>query len=336
MAALVGTSSGYTAASALDPSIDTVEWASLQAAFGKEYFVQHDTAARVTLLSGTTFRIGTGASPSAPQIIGGGGVVDVLTGPTSVTPPTPGTNGTLYYPIYARRTWQATNATSFEYGASQTTPVFPTSRNTNPGVIDDQPLALVSITKNGTTITAAVVEDLRCIGYGGGYYLINSTMVMDYMSRPGYRFRTAGGDEWVILLNGSRRLLSSEIVTSSGIGTIGTYADGWNDAPGTCYMLRDGRHRSMFLELRRQSGTIAVGASGHVDDEIVRKLDAGDKPAFMVVASGLYKNSGDYGCTLTVTPAGDVKLNHATPSVNIPYTPPGDWTLRVFAEWYTS
>ena len=192
------------------------------------------------------------------------------------------------------------------------------------------------MTKAGSAVTATVVDDLRAIGYGSGSYLINSTMVMDYMSSPGYRFRMPDGAEWLIGLDGSR--IQTAVPASTASGAIGAFADGWNaDAPGTSYLLRDGRRRSMFLELRRQGATVAVSASGHVADQTVRVLSAGDRPAFPVIATGLYKNGADFGCTLSIdSDNGNVRLNAGTPGVDIPYTPPGDWSLRVYAEWYTA
>ena len=216
MAAIVGTSFGYIGTEE-NPSIDTIEWAKYQGAFGNEYFVDSDAAARVTHVSGTTFRIGAGATPSNPHIIGGHGVVDVLTGSVDLTLGVPGTDGTVHHMIGARRTWQATNATTFESVAGNANPVIPAGRNKSPGTIDDHPLGLVSITKAGSTITAGVVADLRAIGHGHGYFLAHHDLVRQYMDKPGYRIRI-GTAEWIRLAGGDwYRSDNPDVVANSTI-----------------------------------------------------------------------------------------------------------------------
>lgn len=328
MVAINGTSTGYLGSSGA-PSIDTVEWASLQHAFGQEYFVATSAAGKVTVVSGTTVRVAAG-------VIGGRGVVDTFTGPRDLTLPTPGADGTIHYLVAARRTWQTAQATTIEYVTGTSTRAIPAGRNVNPGVIDDHPLALVAVTKSGATVTAVVVDDLRAIGYGSGNYEATSELVLSYMDKPGYRIRIAG-TEWLRTMAGTWEKVASPITTSSGI--IATYQDGWNaDAPGTSYMVRDGRRRSMFLELRRQGSSIAVGSTGSIANHSVRQLDEQDRPAYPVPATGLYRNSGgaDYGCTLQIDPNGHVFFCHATPNADITYMEPGNWSLRVYATWYTA
>lgn len=188
MVAINGTSTGYLGSSGA-PSIDTVKWASLQHAFGQEYFVSTSTAGKVTVVSGTTVRVAAG-------VIGGRGVVDTFTGTRDLTLPTPGTDGTIHYLVAARRTWQTTQATTIEYVTGTSARAIPAGRNVNPGVLDDHPLGLVAVTKAGATVMAVVVDDLRAVGYGSGSYEATSDLVLSYMNKPGYRIRI-GTTEWL-------------------------------------------------------------------------------------------------------------------------------------------
>jgi len=189
MVAINGESYGYPG------TIDSQQWAEMQRGVGQEYWVNGDGSAKVTALGSAarTVRIAGG-------LIAGHGVFDRLDAPVDLVLTNPA-SGTVYYPIYARRTWQTTNATTFVAGAAQTSRVFPPSRNESPGVIDDQPLALVQVTRNQNDVV--VVEDLRATGSTGNLFA-SSSMVLQYMTKPGYRVRIdnvewlrAGDSTWI-------------------------------------------------------------------------------------------------------------------------------------------
>ena len=192
-------------------SIPAVSWAQFQGAFGNEYFVDSDAAAKVTVVGASTRTVRVAAGR-----IGGHGVVDNLASTVDLTLPNP-SSGTVYYTVVARRTWQTTNATTFESVAGNANLAIPAGRNKNPDTIDDHPLALVSITKAGSTITAGVVADLRAIGHGHGYFLAHHDLVRQYMDKPGYRIRI-GTAEWIRLANGSwYRSDNPDVVANSTI-----------------------------------------------------------------------------------------------------------------------
>lgn len=324
MVAITGSSYGYPG------TIDAQQWAEAQPGLGERYWVESASAAKVTALGSAarTVRISAGR-------IAGHGVFDILTSSVDLELPNP-SSGTVYYTVVARRTWQTSNATTIEAVAGTNARAVAVARNTTPGVIDDQPLALVAVTKDQNDVV--VSDDLRCVGSKGDYEATSELVLstVGYMDKPSNRIRIAG-IEWLRTMAGTWERVEFPITTSSGI--IATYQDGWNaDAPGTSYMVRDGRRRSMFLELRRQGSSIAVGSTGSIANHSVRQLDEQDRPAYSVVAAGLYRNSGgaDYGCTLQINPNGHVFLVHATPNADITYMEPGNWSLRVYATWYTA
>lgn len=212
-----------------------------------------------------------------------------------------------------------------------------TARTTDRGMTtSDQPLALIRIASGAGTV--AEVVDIRCWAGDGGLVAAHID-ARQYLNDPGTRMRI-GGDTWTRIINGSGSAeWSNDSLAGPQVetGNFTSFASGWSlDAPGTSAIVRNGRHRSMFLEIRRQGASIAVGSTGHVANQAVRFLGEGDKPAFRVVAAGSYRSpsGGDAGCTLEIEPGGAISLASATPGVDIPYTEPGNWTLRVYAEWY--
>lgn len=337
MAAINGTSTGYLGTSGA-PSIGSTAWASLQSAFGQEYFVSSATAAKVTFVSGTTVRVGTG-------VVGGRGVVDTFTGTRDVTLPTPGSDGTVHYLIVVRRTWQTAMASTIEYVTGTSTRAIPAGRNNNPGTIDDQPLALVSIVKNGATITVTVVDDLRAVGYGKGYYEVYSNLVITsagYMDKPGYKFRIAG-TEWVRLADGTLEKTAAPLEITS---TFGTTPDGWNSG-GTRFpsqMARDLKRRTMDLEVRRLAasaggGTITPNANGQIGNQHVFTLTDGDRPLRQVPLYGTYlgTNGGDATALGHIeATTGKVYLATMAPNVPMEIAASGGWSLRLSGTWYTA
>jgi hypothetical protein len=334
-----GSSIGYVAETA-DDSYDTAEWAIAQPGLGERYWVESQSAGEVVRVPSLARTVSVGKGR-----IGAFGVVDTLVGNTQAAQlqvqfPNP-SSGSVHHLVTCRRRWETTNATSIETVTGTSSPVVPARPYADPGnTRDDQPLALYRVTKDDPL--PYVVADLRVIG-NKGRYEATSKLVLDipgYVDHPGYVVRIAGTD-YLRTVAGTWEVIDSPVQIVAG--PVGSYAEGWNaDAPGTSYIVRDGKRRATSIELRRQGGTIAVGASGHVNDEVVRTLSDGDKPAFPVRSlPGLYKNGGDFGCTLSINTAGEIKLNHATPNVDIPYTPlptptTSDWTLRFYVEWYAA
>lgn len=337
--AINGTSKGYLGSSGA-PSINTVEWASLQQAFGQEYFVSDNNAARVTVVSGTTVRVAAGASVANPQVIGGRGVVDTFTAPHDLTLTPPSSDGTVHHLVCTRRTWQATQASSVTSVAGSATRAIPSGRNKSPGTLDDQPLGLVAVTKAGSTVTATVVDDLRAIGYGSGSYLINSTMVMDYLSKPGYRFRMPDGTEWLIALDGSRVQTATPLELATSFPA--ENGEGWT-AAGTQFpsqLTRNLRHRKLDLELRRVSGgPISPSPNGQINNVLVYRLtSATDFPSRMAQLNGTYlgTNAGDATASGYIDTAGRIYLTALSPNVELGGAVTGSWSLRLSGDWYTA
>lgn len=99
--------------------------------------------------------------------------------------------------IVLRRDWSG-EETSFEVvqgGSSRAIP----SRDTNPGILDDQPIALVQITAGQQYPTDLV--DLRCWAGDGGLVAVDA-LALDYLDIPGTRVNI-GSTEYTRILSAS-------------------------------------------------------------------------------------------------------------------------------------
>lgn len=188
------TSTGY-----VGTIMENGPWAAAQGPLGGEYFAESFAAGRVTAQGSTarTVRVGNG-------VIGAHGITDTLSGTNDITLTNPA-SGTVWYPIYARRTWQTTQATTLVAGAPVTAVTTLPARSTTKGTIDEQPLALVQIQKDNPSILNIV--DLRAVGWGKGHFISFDTRVLQYMTKAGYTIRigddtyervlsTSGAESW--------------------------------------------------------------------------------------------------------------------------------------------
>lgn len=161
-------------------SIDAKAWAQHAWMLGSVYAVAGDADWRVSATpSGVTV---------APGVAHGRGVTDVSDAPVPVALTPPG-SGSRYWLVALRRTWQTTNATTVvavDLGSSQPGAIpMGAPRNSEPGVIDDQPLALVSWVSGATSFS---VVDLRLVGPGKAQAAA-SPLVLPLVDHPGHVVR---------------------------------------------------------------------------------------------------------------------------------------------------
>lgn len=123
------TSVGY------DGTVNEVQWAKLARVLGAPYAILGANDWATTVVPGQERTISI-----APGTGYGHGVMDTSDAPVTLQLPAVGT-GSRWDLIMARRTW-ATNTTFFGYVNGTGTRALPTGRISNPGVQDDQPIAL--------------------------------------------------------------------------------------------------------------------------------------------------------------------------------------------------
>lgn len=178
------TSYGY------DGSVTEGSWAKMQRFLGAMYGVDGPGDLKVTAKAGADRTVTIAAGTC-----GGHGVVDTETAAQDLAIPSVAT-GTRWDLIVVRREWETNDTTiaRVEGGSQETT--LPT-RTTDPGNVDEQPLALVQVTAGSTAIGA--IRDLRCWpGYGG--YLAVHTLALQYLGRVGNRVRI-NEKEYIFRLN---------------------------------------------------------------------------------------------------------------------------------------
>ena len=178
------TSYGY------DGSVNEIVWAKMQPFVGAMYGVLGAGDLRCTPKAGfdRTVTIAAGTA-------GGHGVMDVETLSTDVVIPSV-VSGSRFDMVVLRRDW-ATNTSSIQLVTGGTQDVTLPTRLNDPGVEDDQPLALVGVTAGSTAITA--VRDLRVWPGFGGYYAAHE-LALQYLARVGSQVRV-GNRQYLHRLN---------------------------------------------------------------------------------------------------------------------------------------
>jgi hypothetical protein len=98
-------------------------------------------------------------------------------------------SGSRWDLVVVRRNWSGTGgATTVAIVQGTATRALP-ARNTTPGTIDDQPLALVQFTAGQTAPTSIV--DLRCFSRNGGL-VANDDLALTYLKEPGASVMVSG------------------------------------------------------------------------------------------------------------------------------------------------
>jgi hypothetical protein len=178
---LIPHSAGY------EGTVDEPEWSDLLSnAGGRQYGVSGAAAWKVTTGVGGDRQI-----QIAPGRGFGFGVHDRTTDVATLTLP-PSTSGTVWHLIAAHRDWAANESTFTSITGSATKQI--PLRDTTPGTVDDQPLALVPVVAGQSTIVDANIIDLRVWGGDGGAFA-KDELVLQFLNRLGTRVRI-GNREW--------------------------------------------------------------------------------------------------------------------------------------------
>ncbi|MTE24821.1 hypothetical protein [Microbacterium sp. ZXX196] len=207
------TSTGYAG------SVDGIEWAKLiSRGVGSRYGVMDASAWKVT--------VGTGdrAVKVAPGDGWGAGVLDVVDAEEVLTL----TAGDRWDMIVARRDW-GLGETVFavvEGGTNQTLP----ARDDDPGVLDEQPIALVQVVSGQTQVQQIV--DLRVVQGDGGTLLAFDQLTLGYLSALGTSVRI-GNSVWMRVWDGSAEtwLQAADPVSYSWTDLSAT--NGWQAGTGS-------------------------------------------------------------------------------------------------------
>lgn len=165
--------------------VDELAWARMARYNGRTYSVGGPSHLRVSTVAGAdrTVRIEAGEA-------WGQGVLDDFETST-IGLPNPG-SGTRWHLLAVRRDWQPPAGVSvIDYLPGATDQAIPPSRLNDPGVEDDQPIALVQVSATSTTPTAII--DLRAWAGNGGIRVahplalryLTSVGAVVHVGRPG-------------------------------------------------------------------------------------------------------------------------------------------------------
>ncbi|MGZ4659699.1 MAG: hypothetical protein ACXVYB_00300 [Arthrobacter sp.] len=148
-------------------------------------------------------------------------------------------SGSRWDMVVARRNWSGVGgSTSFAMITGTSSQSLPT-RNTNPGTLDDQPIALVQFSAGQSAATAII--DLRVwSGNGGGMYAA-SPLAKDYNNQVGSRL-VINGDDWVSTINssGNQAWVLQSTMNSIQLFDTGASLVGGNPANGTRFLVQSG------------------------------------------------------------------------------------------------
>lgn len=214
------TSVGY------DGTVDEVQWASMVSKVGGyEYGVDKASDFAVTQSAGTRM------ISIAAGLAWGRGVMDISDAAAVIQLDAVAT-GTRYDLVALRRSWGPANGGPSELVIIKGTSAkaIPAGRNTNPGVSDDQPLALVRVQAGSASIPEII--DLRVWGRNGGRLYAKNDLVRSYLTSVGTEI-SVDGTLWqrIVAANDVASWLKLGTINDTGwIRTTSGFQSGWGGA----------------------------------------------------------------------------------------------------------
>lgn len=183
-------------------------------------------------------------------------------------------SGSRWDMICLHRDWQpvggATTVKVIQSGSTSTT--LPT-RDNDPGVTDDQPLALVRVDAGSTTIGDII--DLRCWGRNGGL-TAKDTRALQYLTAIGTSVEI-NGTTWQRLLDSNDTPVWAKTTRHDDTGWVsGVGAGGFGDGYVECR--RIGNTAEIVISIHRNGGTITVPSNGNLGNQHIATVPAGIEP----------------------------------------------------------
>jgi hypothetical protein len=207
------------------------------------------------------WKVTAGANPGQLNVAAGTGwgqgVMDTTTAIETVTQATLPSSGTRWDLVVRRRDWTPPGGTTSLVIIQGTSTEQLPPRTQNPGVTDDQPLALVQWTAGYTSPTSIV--DLR-VWAGNGGMVAKDQLALSYLARVGARV-TIAGQKWAYVLDSNDSpLWVDEVAETTPMLTLG----GWTvTGDVTRQLLSDGRYRYTASGiLVRTAAAVAIDRGG--------------------------------------------------------------------------
>jgi hypothetical protein len=325
-------SKGYTGTIA--PNVD---WANVQASLGNTYWVGgSNPAGPVTGSSDGTRHVTVGTGT-----MGGQGIWDNITAAETITLSSVATN--TYFMIVAHRDYSASTTTIAAVSAGTTLPTVLPTRTNNPGVVDEQPLALVMLTSSGTV---TVIYDLRNIGAKDkfsmdanlstlpawfSYLPVGSTVVSGNVTWYNDAFNGWVADPTVVISG-----------PSFGNPLSITPITGWaSSADLESHGVTSGPVRSLNLLVRHSSTSNPItfsSTSGNAIGTNLTPINVGNttfQPPRELAVPFLYTSTdgGAYAGTAFFTTSGNFIIESGAPNTSIAQQSSGTYSIRSSFTW---
>lgn len=313
------TSSGY------DGTVDEVQWAKMARHNGVEYAVagpgDWKVSAQAGIDRGIKIAAGTGF---------GHGILDVSDAEVTMQMNTVG-SGSRWDLVTMRRDWQPPGGTSvFTKVTGSATKVIPGGRLYNPGVLDDQPIALVQSTAGQTAVTAIV--DLRT----KASKIISADDLIALPSAPVGTIANVQGDWFERKLDATLNpawvsvLSTNKLVTKTGTQVIGAQVGWAMGAPLVNRALFDGRTVQLDLELRRASNATEISPNSDVQ---IAQIDPSLTPDRVIPVPMVYfvASGASYAGMMQLDTGGRLLLTSGYPDTTIAPKPTGQISIRATA-----
>jgi hypothetical protein len=264
---------------------------------------------------------------------GGSGVLDEITADETVTVSDAFGSGIKYFLICLHRDWSANETTVKVITAAGTSlPSSMPTRDNNPGVVDDQPLALVSLAAGDAVPT--VIYDLRAVGGPNGFNmspdLAGLPNWINYMAFEGYTIWT-GNKSWRRIVDPATSNpkwdQDPEIVRSGpslGNPLSISGASGWTTVSVLeCRGSRTGNDMKIRFQARRTGATLDFPNGSAGSDPILTVGNTSWRPPYNVQFAFSYvaATGATYGGLAVYTTAGEVQMVSVTPGTSIGKSP---------------
>lgn len=292
------TSIGY------DGTVNERQWAELVPNAGScEYGIKGAGDLKVSAVPGQPLMLSVSAGTGW-----GHGVIDTSTTNTTITCDTI-SSGTRWDLIALRRNWQplAGGPSSIVKVTGATTKVIPAARKNEPGVEDDQPLALVQWTAGQTQPTAII--DLR-VWAGNGGAVAKDDLALSYLGRLGAMV-TIGSVQWQNVLKDNDVPgwvnvggVNTDVVNLTPNGLYRHMGTWFNRAVKNAALTRSGRRVDLEGGLANNEPVFYLKNTEYIlatfDPSFAPKDRDYPLPAQLVNA---------YQCDMTVTTNGEIRIS---------------------------
>lgn len=246
----------------------------------------------------------------------GCGVEDVCTSLSNIALPA----GTRWDLIALRRNW-GTGETTIVRVEGTATKALPGGRESTPGTLDDQPIALVRVAAGSTAIQEVV--DLRVWAGDGGVFA-RDELVLSFLTRLGTRVRI-GDYTWTRVLDamGAAKWIKDATADSGWVGVpIVTASDFVSVANYPAQVRAQGDR----VTLR---GAIRVQAGGDPQD-IMAVVPTGFRPTGPTFLGGYRASNTTWQGNLHIDAAGNIRTVYATGVIGV------DAVVPLFGQWFRS